>query len=155
MLLAINPYTLHYKVPFAFSCILLPHLHQYASRFYLPDDFRRRYGVSTFHAIANYEWLRSVLYTGDSTSQYGQLGDPYPDRLPFGLSLTASLAYSQWRRCKHLINLTISFEPLPLPGWGFPEGVCLTSFTPPAYAGFGTLLEGFIPTPDTPAKHAS
>ena len=30
-LLAINPYTpLHYKVPFAFSCILLPHLHQYA-----------------------------------------------------------------------------------------------------------------------------
>ena len=33
----LNPYPSHYKMAFAFSCILLPHLHQCALRFHLPN----------------------------------------------------------------------------------------------------------------------
>jgi len=59
-----------------FLGILLLHYYQCALRFHLPDTTGKKYRVSTFHAIANCEQLRSALYTGGAASQYGQLKDP-------------------------------------------------------------------------------
>jgi hypothetical protein len=54
LMIDINPYPSYYRTAFAFSIILFPHLQQCALRFHLPDDFRRRFGVSAFRAIADY-----------------------------------------------------------------------------------------------------
>jgi hypothetical protein len=43
-------------------------------------------------------WFRSRLFAGGASSAIGEMGTPIPDPLPFGSSLSASLACSRLRR---------------------------------------------------------
>jgi hypothetical protein len=65
-------------MPFASSCILCPHLQQCALRFHLPDNVRRRYEVSTFHAIYLDRQLRRALNAGENRVPYRHVTSLYP-----------------------------------------------------------------------------
>ena len=61
---SLNPYPPRYKAAFASSCISVPHLHQCALRFHLPEtNVRRGYGVSTPLTNVRFGTLSEGLHT--------------------------------------------------------------------------------------------
>ena len=86
----LNPYPADYRPAFACSLIPYPLPHQLAlasSLSRLPGR-RRAYHVPPTVTV----WVRSCLSAGGASSAPGEFGAPGPDHVPFGPSLSASLA---------------------------------------------------------------
>ncbi len=78
IILKLNLYPLHYKTAFAFSILPYPQPFRLASRLAFPAKrLWENYGLNTFRVIA-FEWGRSRLSAGDSTSATEDRVAPVP-----------------------------------------------------------------------------
>ena len=88
---SLNPYPVHYRQAFACSSVLYRQTHWRPLR--LAVSARQRdlpaYHVSDQHRFG---WLRFRLFAGGAPSATDDFIAPVPDPLPFGSSLSASLA---------------------------------------------------------------
>ena len=102
----LNPYPCDYYTAFASSGILYPLIHRYtlAGDLPLPND-------GAYHVPHEYHpgGVRLCLSAGDTTSARGDQVPPLPGHVPFGSSLSASLA------CWLLRRLNSSSPELTLP----------------------------------------
>jgi hypothetical protein len=83
-----QPYPTHYRSAFACSLLLYPPLRQRLLRFTFPE------GETTGlpRSVAVTVWVRSRLSAGGSTPAPEEFGASGPGHIPFGPSLSASLA---------------------------------------------------------------
>ena len=93
----LNPYPPDYRPAFACSLILYPLPRRLALRVAFPRAGRTT-GLPRSADVP--EWVRSPLYAGGAASAPGEFGAPGPDHVPFGPSLTASLACPCSRRLR-------------------------------------------------------
>jgi len=106
MLLMRNPYPSHYRMAFAFSIFLYPPACRLALRLTFPKGDWWAYHVPyVYHGR-----VRSRLSAGGATSAAGELEAPTLGHLPFGSSLSASLACHTSRRLS-AIHLCWPYHP--------------------------------------------
>ena len=77
----LNPYPAHYRPAFASSILPFPHAHRRPLRSAFPC--RGTYGVSTFHLIDEYEWVRLCLFACRADVRVSPEYIEITDDLPF------------------------------------------------------------------------
>jgi hypothetical protein len=111
----LNLYPRHYSAAFAFSTFLYPKFHRLILRLAFPDG--ENYGLTVFRTTDD-EWVRLSLSAGGVlVSMTEETSAPVPATLPFGSSLSASLACSLhndvYAESSHV--LAMPFDSCPLP----------------------------------------
>ncbi len=92
-----NPYPNHYSPAFAFSGIPYPLVHRFTLAGDLPLPVETM-GLTTFRTSTIPGGVRLCLSAGGTTSARGDQVPPLPGHVPFGSSLSASLACWLLRR---------------------------------------------------------
>ncbi len=137
----LDPYPAHYRPAFASSGIPYPLVHRPPSRasFHCPVE---TVGLTTFRTSTIPGGVRLRLCAGGTTSARGEIRAPLPGHMPFGSSLSASLACRLLRRLHSgSLTLAIPSNPSSRPPRGWQSQRCL-AVRLPAFTGRGYIVPG-------------
>ena len=137
----LDPYPVHYRPAFASSGIPYPLVHRPPSRvsFHCPVE---TVGLTRFRTSTIPGGVRPRLYAGGTTSARSEIRALLPGHMPFGPSLSASLACRVLRRLHNgSLTLAIPSNPSSRPpqGWQSQRRLAVRL---PAFTGRGYIVPG-------------